>query len=248
MFKIGDDMTSCTALPGFFPLGDDVYLVDCPGLGDSNEYLEFPNQTQVHQIISQASQVMVVVVVKGASLEAARSEGLLRLMTSLLRMLSDKGIKEADHYIIPLINNANNFRTFKQIETAFQKTMDFLQQKYEILSSVDLTKGLDETNPEYMRIKDQYSGVQYPNQEELGKAFSLMRVLKDKFRCIDPMDEGIAKFKDRKMKIGDVKDLIIETMNKGGAMPDMFAADLPKNLFEFMRDKIFDDLIYAKDF
>ena len=28
----------------------------------------------------------------------------------------------------------------------------------------------------------------------------------------------------------------------------MFAADLPKNLCEFMRDKVFDELMYAKDF
>ena len=54
-----------------------------------------------------------------------------------------------------------------------------------------------------------------------------MQVLKAKFKCIDPMDDGIAQFEDRMMKIGVVKELIIETMNKGGATPDMFAADLP---------------------
>lgn len=93
MFRIGDDVISCTSLPGFHPLDDETYLVDCPGLGDSNEYREFPNQTQVHQIIMQASQVVIVVVAKGASLEADRGKGLLRLMTALLRMLSDKGIE-----------------------------------------------------------------------------------------------------------------------------------------------------------
>ena len=134
MFKIGDDMTSCTALPGFYPLNEYTYLVDCPGLGDSNEYLELPNQTQVHQIISQASQVIVLVVVKGASLEAARSEGLLRLLTSLLRMLSDKGIENAHNFIIPVVNNADNFRNCKQIETAFDKIIEFLAKKSKILS------------------------------------------------------------------------------------------------------------------
>ena len=89
MFKIGHDMTSCTFLPGFYPIDEETYLVDCPGLGDSNEYLEFPNQTQVHQIIKHASQVLVVVMIKGASLDADRSKGLLRLITSLLRMLDD---------------------------------------------------------------------------------------------------------------------------------------------------------------
>ena len=37
-------------------------------------------------------------------------------------------------------------------------------------------------------------------------------------------------------------------MNKGGASPDIFASDLPKNLFEFMRDKVFDDLLRAEGF
>ena len=97
-----------------------------------------------------------MVVIKGAGLEAARSEGLLRLMTSLLRMLSDQGTLDAQKYIIPLINNANNFRNAQQIETAFQKTIDFLQEKHKILTEAE---ALDETNPEYMRIKDQYSGV-----------------------------------------------------------------------------------------
>ena len=105
----------------------------------------------MRQIIADAAQVVIVVVAKGASLEADRSEGLLRLMTSLLRMLTDKGVEEAQRYILPLINNANNFRSFGPIEAVFQKTMDFLEAKDKIHSEAE---ALDETNPEYMKIKD----------------------------------------------------------------------------------------------
>ena len=157
---------------------------------------------------------MVIVVVKGASLEASRSEGLLRLMTSLLRMLSDKGVQEAHQYIIPLINNANNFRTATQIEKVFDKTINFLEEKDKILSNVGATTDFDDTNPDYVKIKDQYAGVQYPNKEELNLARSLMSMLRDTFWCVDPADYEIDKFKDRKMEIRKVKHLIIETMNK----------------------------------
>ena len=134
---------------------------------------------------------MILVVIKGASLDAGRSEGLLRLMTSLLRMLTNWGIEESYKYVFPLVNNANNFRNAEQIETAFQKTLDFLAKKLKIFNEAE---ALDETNPEYMEIKDQYSGVQYPNQEELAAAHYLMRVLKRNFRCVDPKDEGLDKF------------------------------------------------------
>lgn len=45
MFKIGDKVVSCTQSPGFCPIVDDrdTYLVDCPGFGDSNKFLELPN-------------------------------------------------------------------------------------------------------------------------------------------------------------------------------------------------------------
>ena len=245
MFKIGGDVTSCTALPGFYPLSDDTYLVDCPGLGDSNEYLEFPNQTQVHQIISQASQVLIVVVVKGASLEAERAEGLLRLLTSLLRMLSEKGIEDSHKFIIPLINNANNFRSYQPIDTIFQTTMDFLENKAKTFAEAEV---LDETNKEYMKVKDQYSGLQYPSLNELVPAHKLMCVMKKKSLCIDPKDEEIDKFKDRKILIGEVKELLLATMNSDGATADMFATDLPKILFEFLRDKVFHDCTYLPIF
>ena len=95
-----------------------------------------------------------------------------------------------------------------------------------------------------MAIKDQYSGVQYPDQEELEKAQYLMKLLKVNFSCVDPMEEWSDKFKERISKLRNIKEIIMDTFSGGeAASPDMFATDLPLNLFEFMRDKIFEDLI-----
>ena len=45
MFAVTRRATSCTEVPGYYPLDgkDDTFLVDCPGFGDSNQYLELPN-------------------------------------------------------------------------------------------------------------------------------------------------------------------------------------------------------------
>lgn len=51
MFNISDKSTSCTHIPGYYPLSEDTMLVDCPGFGDSNQYLELPNQTMIHEIV-----------------------------------------------------------------------------------------------------------------------------------------------------------------------------------------------------
>ena len=37
-----------TADPSFYPMRDEIQLVDCPGFGDSNKYKEFPNMTMVN--------------------------------------------------------------------------------------------------------------------------------------------------------------------------------------------------------
>ena len=44
MFKIGHKATSCTEIPGYVPFfGDQKYLIDAPGLSDTNVLKEYPN-------------------------------------------------------------------------------------------------------------------------------------------------------------------------------------------------------------
>lgn len=117
--------------------------------------------------------------------------------------------------------------------------MDFLQEKAKIFAEA---KELDETNPDYVKVKDQFSGQQYPDLHELQPTHRLICGLRDKFRCIDPLDEGIDKFEARKIKIGEVKQLILDKMENNGAMADMFTKDLPKSMYEFFRDKVLRDI------
>lgn len=77
-----------TQVPGFYPLNDDVFLVDAPGFGDSNTYLEFPNQTLIHEVIKNANKVVICVVLKGSNIDSQRGSGYLGLMTSVLRLMT----------------------------------------------------------------------------------------------------------------------------------------------------------------
>jgi predicted GTPase len=53
VFTIGQEAIGCTGVPSFAPLDENesVFLVDCPGFGDSDESKEVPNMALVHQII-----------------------------------------------------------------------------------------------------------------------------------------------------------------------------------------------------
>ena len=52
-FVIGDGVESCTRNPGFFKYNN-LYIVDCPGLNDNDRFLEYPNQTCIHNIQKSA--------------------------------------------------------------------------------------------------------------------------------------------------------------------------------------------------
>lgn len=70
MFQIGHSTKSCTQIPGYYPLSDSLYLVDAPGFGDSNIFLEFPNLTLIHEVIKHANKVTICVVLKGSTIDA----------------------------------------------------------------------------------------------------------------------------------------------------------------------------------
>ena len=92
VFSIGHSSTSHTSIPGFYEIEEDLFLVDCPGFGDSDRYNELPNMTLVHKVIQSAKSVVFCFVVKGASIESKRGARYLEVMTSLARMMSSKGV------------------------------------------------------------------------------------------------------------------------------------------------------------
>lgn len=92
MFKIGKFMESCTRTPGYFWIGDKL-LVDAPGFTDSNSLHEYPNQSIVHWLIMNAKSISIIIVTSATDIESQRGRDYLRLLTSIVRMLSKRGLE-----------------------------------------------------------------------------------------------------------------------------------------------------------
>ena len=56
VFKVSSAMQSCTKTPEFYKVNG-KYLVDCPGMDDSETTLEFPNVDSIHYIMKVAKSV-----------------------------------------------------------------------------------------------------------------------------------------------------------------------------------------------
>lgn len=140
MFDISDKSMSCTQVPGYYPLDskEQIFLVDCPGFGDSNQFAEFPNQTLVHELIMNSRSTHICVVVRGTTIEAARGDRFLKVITSILRFLSPNGVQNCTKLVTMLVNNTGSFRKPKALEGAIGKLEQFLQEKAaSILHSYD---------------------------------------------------------------------------------------------------------------
>lgn len=69
-FKVGyDTATSCTDIPGIWPVDGQVYLVDCAGFGDSNHTKEISNVALIRHVINLARNINVCFIVRGCTLQ-----------------------------------------------------------------------------------------------------------------------------------------------------------------------------------
>ena len=178
MFKIGDTSSSCTVMPGFYPFDSSTYLVDCPGLGDSNPHLEFPNQTLVHNVIKHANKVMFLIVLRGADLESERQKVFLRLVATITRMLSDSGVAACDAFIRPVINNPDNLKTKKRIETIMNTVVSFLDRKEQAFENGDTD------------FQQQFAETIYPQPGEFRRCIQVVEAIKHGFVCVSPIDDS----------------------------------------------------------
>lgn len=139
MFEIGHTSTSCTDIPGYFPLDDkqSVYLVDAAGFGDSNVYAEFPNQTLVHEVVKNARRVIFCLVIRASTVDSARGSQYLQMMTSVMRMLSAKGIERCDRFVLPIINNVAVYKKPKSLESALTKPAQAMREKFEAMKDAN---------------------------------------------------------------------------------------------------------------
>lgn len=71
----------------------------------------------VHEVIQRAKSVLLVLVIKGSMIESSRGAGLLRLLTSVMRLMTDKGIED-DCFVLPVVNNPHTYKSVKFLEGA----------------------------------------------------------------------------------------------------------------------------------
>lgn len=154
MFEIGHKVTSCTETPGYVPLIEGKYLVDAPGLADANALKEYPNQTIIHHLCMSAKSVSILLVLKGADIEANRGKHLIMMLTAISRVLSDNGHMMASNIILPLINKAFSFKSVKIVEVAFQKVIDLLEMKLAAYQSLMRQEEGDQQFDEMQELLD----------------------------------------------------------------------------------------------
>ena len=155
----------------------------------------------IHEICKYAKSVVLCLVIRGASLENDRSAGFLRIMTSVMRMLSDAGRERCKMYVLPLLNNVNNFARLKQVQNKIQSSIDFMKLKQEAIED----QSNNGFNQEKLKLLDQYGGAQYPGYHEYEDIQIILNSFMENFKCVDPCDEDIDKWGDHKMTIGEVK-------------------------------------------
>lgn len=148
----------------------------------------------------------MVVIVKGSTIESERGKRFLMLMTSVRRMLSDEGVKKTK-LILPLVNNAQNFASIKQLERNVDMTLDFVRLKNEALRDLDLQEQLASD------ILNNYDGPQFPSESELDSMQDLLSNFKQSYYCIDP-DNEFGKLAKRSIEIADLKPLMLRQLEE----------------------------------
>ena len=180
MFQIGHEARSCTQDPNYHPIADgsNCFVIDCPGFGDTSIYAEFPNLTLIRQVVRSARKLAVCFIIKGSSLSANRGDGYVRVITQLVRILSQEGVENCKAILLPLINEAQGFRTQKALEKALNNPIEILEQK------LDAVKKGDTTNEALTK----FNGALYPQLDEIPAMLKLLKHCATDYKVISPME------------------------------------------------------------
>lgn len=87
---------SKTETPNFclYDERDNYYILDCPGLKDTNKEKEFANQNIVQKIMSEAADGLeIIFLMNYSAIDVKRGEGLIEILFVLLRLLRPEAIK-----------------------------------------------------------------------------------------------------------------------------------------------------------
>ena len=142
MFTIGSGNVSVTKIPEFYPLGDsdgleDTYVVDCPGINDTNEYNNFPNYCVMRSLIANASKIVLCFVTSGGDLDSARGSLFYQQATAVKRLLSQVGVMNASKLMMTVINKPPAARSFKGIEAKIAETLEFTNKKMDKINLIE---------------------------------------------------------------------------------------------------------------
>ena len=196
MFKIGHDAISCTETPGFLEIdnedGESAILVDCPGLNDVNANKEYPNRTIVHSICQNAKTVKICILLDGNQFEEQRGAGVLKMLTTLSRMLTSSGRLCMPQMIYPFMSKLGNVDSPIKLNNKSTTIHDLLRKKLDVLRKIQL-KGSDDLSQEEREAQDAHVGDEFPMHEELKFVKYILKVTVDKLKVVHPIDEELSK-------------------------------------------------------
>lgn len=94
--------------------------------------------TIIHEIIKHASKVIICFNVAASTLDIQSGANYLKTITAVQRLLSDQGLQNLHVLTLPLISQANNFRSSKQMHNKLKEPIDILTLKKEAIDNNDI--------------------------------------------------------------------------------------------------------------
>lgn len=125
MFEIGHECKSMTETPGFCIYkgndgeGQEVYLIDCPGLNDTDRTKEYSNRTIVHFIMQRANSLKLCILLTGAQFATDRAQPVLIMMTTISRLLSNNGRLSFKQLCLPFLVNESSITSPMRLKNSF---------------------------------------------------------------------------------------------------------------------------------
>ena len=90
VFKIGQGLISETSTPTFYMIDpqEEMFMVDAPGMCDSNVNKELPNIVSVQRVMRSCSIFQMVLLMNACSLDENRGAEMIISLTRILRFIS----------------------------------------------------------------------------------------------------------------------------------------------------------------
>jgi len=96
LFAIGHSVVSQTKTPKYEPVDkkSNSYLVDSPGINDSNFRDEYANQLCTKYILHNCNSYLIVLVINSNELSVSNGSSFIELLTSILRKFKSEDVNQ----------------------------------------------------------------------------------------------------------------------------------------------------------